>query len=291
MTTLLDLTNTVLPKGKVKVPPRPEAAPRIDITVNGVAITEDMVRSEAQHHPADTPAAAFAAAGRALVIRELLVQEANRLGLAATPASLGEGRRETDEDGLVRALLEQQVSAPTADEAACRRYYEQNLRRFRSETLFEARHILFPAPEHDQAARERARDEALAVLAELREAPERFAELAAHHSACPSAGQGGSLGQLGRGSTVPEFEAALHALQPGQLVAAPVATRFGYHLILLERRIDGEQLPFEHVAQRIAAWLEAASWSRAVAQYIGILAGQATITGIALDAADGPLVQ
>jgi peptidyl-prolyl cis-trans isomerase C len=83
----------------------------------------------------------------------------------------------------------------------------------------------------------------------------------------------------------------LHALQPGELSAAPLATRFGYHLILLERRIDGEQLPFEHVAPRIAGWLEASSWSRAVAQYIGILAGQADIAGITLNAADGPLVQ
>jgi peptidyl-prolyl cis-trans isomerase C len=291
MVTLLDFTDTVLPKGKVKVPRRPEAAPRPAITVNGVAIAEEMVRSEAQNHPAETPAAAFAAAAEALVVRELLVQEARRLGLAATPQALGEGRRETDEDGLVRVLLEREVSAPTADEAACRRYYEQNPRRFRSETLFEARHILFAAPETDAAAREGARAAAMAVLAELRAAPERFAELAAQHSACPSAGQGGALGQLGRGSTVPEFEAALHGLRPGELSAAPLATRFGYHIISLERRIDGEQLPFEHVAQRIAGWLEAASWSRAVAQYIGILAGKASITGIVLNATNGPLVQ
>lgn len=291
MTTLLDFTNTVLPKGKVKVPPRPEPAPRPEITVNGIAITEEMVRTEAQNHPADTPAEAFAAAARALVVRELLVQEANRLGFAAAPQALDEGRRETDEDALVRALLEREVSAPTADEAACRRYYEQNLRRFRSETLFEARHILFAAPEGDPAARLMAKDEADSVLAELREAPGNFAELAGRHSACPSAGQGGSLGQLGRGSTVAEFEKALHALQPGQLSPEPVATRFGYHIIQLERRIDGEQLRFEHVAQRIAAWLEAASWSRAVAQYINVLAGQANITGITLNAADGPLVQ
>lgn len=291
MTTLLDFTNTVLPTGKVKVPPRPKASPRADILVNGVAITEEMVRSEAQNHPAEAPAEAFAAAARALVVRELLMQEAVRLGLAAAPEALGEGRRETDEDALVRALLEREVNAPMADEAACRRYYEQNRQKFRSETLFEARHILLAAPEQDRAARDLAKDEALAVLVELREAPENFAELAVRYSACPSSGQGGSLGQLGRGSTVPEFEAALHKLQPGQLSAEPVATRFGYHLILLERRIEGEQLPFEVVAQRIAAWLEAASWSRAVSQYIGILAGQAAISGIALNAADGPLVQ
>lgn len=289
MATLLDLTNAVLPQGKVKVPPRP--APRPEITVNGVVITEEMIRTEAQNHPADSPNEAFAGAARALVVRELLVQEARRRDLVATPEALGEGRRETDEDALIRTLIEQEVQAPIADEAACRRYYEKNRQRFRSETLFEARHILVAAPEQDHAARDRARDEALAILAELREAPESFADLAARYSACPSSAQGGSLGQLGRGSTVPEFETALHKLRPGQSTLAPVASRFGYHLIHLERRIDGEQLPFEHVAQRIAAWLEAASWSRAVSQYIATLAGKADIAGIALNAADGPLVQ
>lgn len=290
-TTLLNLTNTVLPEGKVKVPPRPQPAPRPEIFVNGVAITEEMVRTEAQNHPAENPAAAFDAAARALVVRELLVQEAKRLEISATPEAVGEGRRETDEDALIRTLLESEIIVPTADEAACRRYYEVNLARFRSETLFEARHILIAAPEQDRGAREIARDQALALVAELRERPGAFAELASQHSACPSAGQGGSLGQLGRGSTVPEFEAALHKLQPGEITSEPVATRFGYHVIGLERRIDGQQLPFEHVAQRIAAWLGAASWSRAVSQYIGILAGQSKITGIVLATSDGPLVQ
>lgn len=291
MTTLLDLTDTAVPKGKVTVPPRPSPEPRAPIRVNDAEITEDAVRTEAQHHPADTPAKAFAAAARALVVRELLLQEARRLEIASESQSVGDGKRETDEDAAIRALLDQEVTTPKADTAACRRYYDANRQKFRSETLFEARHILLAAAPGDAERRAVAKQKAKALASELVDHPERFAKLARIHSSCPSRAQGGSLGQLGKGSTVPEFEAALRTLSPDETTTEPIETPFGFHIIRLERRIDGEELPFEAVESRIAGWLEASSWSRAVAQYIGILAGKAEVVGIDLDAADGPLVR
>lgn len=291
MTTLIDRKEPVLPAGKVKVPPRPGAKPIGAISVNGVEISADAIQSEAQHHPAANPGEALAEAARALAVRELLLQRAKALGVAATPEMVAEGKRETDEDAAIRALLDQEVTTPRADEAACRRYYDANRNKFRSETLYEAHHILFAAPVSDKERREEARQMATAVIEQLAADPGRFAELAMAHSDCPSKGQGGSLGQLGRGSTVPEFETVLFALEPGQMTPNPVPTQFGYHVIRLDRVIPGAQLPFEAVAGRIAGWLEASSWSRAVAQYVGILAGEADITGISLHGSDGPLVQ
>lgn len=291
MTTLLDLTNTALPTGKVKVPPRPAAKPQAKISVGGVEITEDAIRDEAQHHPASSPAAAFDAAARALVVRALLVNEAAAKGIVVTPESVATGKRETDEEAAIRGLLDAEVHTPSADTEACRRFYDANPRKFCSETLYEARHILFAAPLSAPEKREQAKSQAGAALAILVEAPGRFAELALEFSACPSKGQGGSLGQLTKGSTVPEFEAALFTLEPGQLAPTPVASQFGYHIIHLERIVEGKQLPFGMVQPRIAAWLEASSWSRAVAQYVSILASKADISGINMSAADGPLVQ
>jgi peptidyl-prolyl cis-trans isomerase C len=115
--------------------------------------------------------------------------------------------------------------------------------------------------------------------------------LAAEHSACPSREQGGNLGQVTPGSTVAEFERALETMQEGELLMRPVETRFGFHVIFLERKIEGVQLPFEHVADRIAGWLEAASWSKVVAQYIALLVSRAEISGINLKTAEGPLIQ
>jgi len=287
----LDASRGVLPAGKAKVPAPPKPEEHAPITVNGVGISTEAIRAEAQHHPAGSPATAFAEAARALVVKELLLQEVEAKAIAAEPEVLGGGLREADIDATIRALLEREVSTPRADEDACRRYYGANPDRFRSETLYEARHILIAAPHSDEMARKQAKAGAQAVIATLTDDLSQFAALAMAHSACPSKEQGGKLGQLSNGSTVPEFETVLCKLEVGQFTPTPVSTRFGYHVIQLDRVIPGRQLPFELVHERIAAWLEAASWSKGVSQYIGILAGKADMRGIDLEAADGPLIR
>ena len=124
------------------------------------------------------------------------------------------------------------------------------------------------------------------MLAELRFDPHRFAELARAHSACPSAAQGGNLGQITAGQTTPDFEAALHTLAPGELTATPVATRYGLHIIRLDRKIEGRELPFEAVAPEIADYLRQSVRRRASAQFVARLVSQAQIRGIALEGAD-----
>ena len=194
------------------------------VSVNGVVVRHDEISREAQNHPAPTPIAAWTAAARALAVRELLLQEARRIVIDAEPLTDGEGRTETAEEASIRALVEREVSTPTPDEAACRRYYQHNLQRFRSADLYEAAHILIAARPGDRAAYAAARTEAEAVTAALRDAPERFAELARAHSACPSKAVGGNLGQLSPGDTAPEFDAALRAMAPGEITSG--ARRF-----------------------------------------------------------------
>lgn len=282
--------NASVPPQRVKVPPPPRREPS-PVSVNGVTISLEAISAEAQQHPASSPAEAIQQAARALVVRQLLLGEAQALGLEASPEEDGRGRRETDEDALIRALLEQEVTSPKADDAACRRYYDAHAGRFTSGTIFEARHILVAAPVTDAAARAKARTTAAALIAELTADRGKFTELARRHSACPSKGQGGSLGQLTQGSTVPEFETVLKELEQGQLCPVPVPTRYGYHIVHLDRVIAGSRLPFDAVRDRIAVYLEASSWSRAISQYIGILAGKADIRGIVIGASQGALVQ
>lgn len=265
----------------------PKALPKQDkVAVNGVAISRDLIAREIQNHPAASPVKAWTAAAQSLVVRELLLQEARRCGIPAEPRADGEGRRETDEEALIRALVEREIAVPAADADSCRRYYEQNRKRFRAPDLYEAAHILVSAAEGDPKGYARARGAASALLAELQAHPERFAELARRHSACSTAAEGGHLGQVSRGQTTPEFEAALTALSPGEIAREPVATRYGFHIIRLDRRIEGRELPYEAVAARIADYLAAGVRNRAIAQFIARLATRATITGVELPGAD-----
>ena len=261
------------------------------ISVNAAAIAPEAIAAEAQNHPADTPGQALEAAATALVVRELLMQRAQHLGLQPEPAVDADGRRETDEEALIRQLLDREVSTPQPDEATCRRYYANNRQRFRSPDLFEAAHILLSADTDDEAAYAAATERATTIIATLEVNPTEFAALARAQSDCSSATQGGSLGQVSQGQTVPEFETFLCNLEDGQLCPVPVKSRYGVHVLRLDQRIPGRDLPFEQARERIAGYLAEASWRRAIAQYIGLLAGQADIRGIDIDGTASPLVQ
>ncbi|MBL8884100.1 MAG: peptidylprolyl isomerase [Hyphomicrobium sp.] len=287
MTVVLDNSRPAAP-GAAARNDLPRAQP---VIVNGVTIDRAAISRETQNHPAAKPIEAWLAAARALVVRELLLQEARARGIGAVPLEDAEGRRETDEEALIRTLVEIDVITPTASMEECSRYYEQNRARFRSPAIFEVRHILFAAAPADHDAREKARRDAEAAIAMLAQEPQLFAHLAAERSACPSAKTGGNLGQISRGQTVPEFEAALERSAAPGLAPNPIETRYGFHVVCIDRQIDGAELPFEVVKERIAAWLEEKVRRTALRQYITGLAGRADITGISLDAEATPLVQ
>ena len=259
------------------------------VSVNGVIISRSAIAQEIQNHPASKPTDAWLAAAQALAVRELLLQEARRLQIAPAPMEDDKGRRESLDEASVRMLVDAEVKTPEADDAICRRYYETNAQRFRSSDLYEVRHILLPAAHADESARTQSRQRAAAILAELKLDSSTFCNLAATMSACPSGKVGGNLGQIGAGQTVPEFELALDRISEGDL--ALVETRYGIHVIALDRRINGRTLPFELVRERIACWLNEKVRRQAIRQYISILAGKADIVGIELASTETPLVQ
>jgi peptidyl-prolyl cis-trans isomerase C len=249
------------------------------ITVNGTVISDREIAAEMQYHPAPSVAQARDAAARALVVRQLLLQEARRLGF------------DGEDEGALDRLLASEVSVPEADDAACQRYYKRHRHRLRTLELYEAHHILIAVVPGDAVAVERAKATAAALIATLARESGRFAELAAAHSDCRSKEAGGSLGQVTRGDVAPELATFLVALDEGQLCPVPVRTRHGWHVLRLDRRGAGAQLPYEAVRDRIAAHLAEVVWRRAVSEYIGLLAGRAEIAGIEIRGWDTPLVQ
>ena len=258
--------------------------------VNGVVIPGAAIAREVQYHSGASPQEAWQDATRALIIRELLLQRARALKLQPEPASAGD-LRETEDEALIRAVLENDVHTPAADDESCRRYYRANLARFRSPDVYEPRHILFQASQADEAAYADALARARAVLAMLADEPDSFDQLARDLSDCSSSRDGGLLGQVVAGETTPEFETALYGLHAGQTCDEPVCTRYGVHVLRLERMTAGRTLPYADVRDRIATYLLDRSWRRAVAQYVSQLAGAATISGFQMPGASSPLVQ
>lgn len=261
------------------------------VIVGGREIPVDAIAAEAQNHPAPDAETAWATAAEALAVRQLLLDEADRLDIVADRRSDADGRTMTDDDARIDMLLEREVRTPSADESTCRRFYDRNRERFTSATLVEAEHILIAADPADTFAMGLATGDARGLIRQLQGEPARFAELARTYSACPSREQGGNLGQVGPGQMVKPFENALFALDAHTLCPDPVKTRFGVHIIRSGRRADGQVLPFEAVQEAIAGYLEEASYRRAVAQYIGVLAGRSGVSGVSLAGNDGTLIQ
>lgn len=255
------------------------------ISVNGVSVTPQAMAQELQYHPAESREDAVYQAARALVIRELLQQRIAELGLA-----LQVGAGENEEEAATRLLLEREVQVPQCDEATCLRYYESNRARFHSAPLLAVRHILLECAPDDAEARSLAHVQAELLLERLDQFPGSFAELALKYSACPSKEQGGSLGQISKGQTVPELERQLFTL-PAGLASKPLESRYGWHVISIDQRIDGQPLPYEAVATAIRTQLQQGVWQKALVQYLQTLIGAADIRGIRLQGADSPLVQ
>ncbi|RVT85944.1 peptidase [Rhodobacteraceae bacterium CCMM004] len=257
-----------------------------DLVVNGETVPHAVVAAEAQNHdaPRGKPGIAWRKAANAVAVRTLLLQEARRRGLRPHPAEVGPGRFETDEEALIRGLLDiaVDVTPPTEDEI--RAEWARDPARFRAPPLWEVSHILCACDPRDPAQTRAAQTRAEGLAALAVQTPRAFADLARAHSDCGSKTAGGALGQLGPGDTVPEFEAVLRTLVAGEITPAPALTRHGWHVVRMEAVAEGAVLPFEAVRPRISDALEKAAWTRAARDFADGLVAAADISGADLGA-------
>ena len=259
----------------------------MSISVNDVEITDQEVERELPHHA--SALVPVKAAVQALVVREVLLQAARTKLAAAVQASQDEAADALIEDALIERLIEMEVTSPVPTDAECETYYRNNLDQFRNGDLVEASHILFQVT--PTVPLDALRLKAQEVLQQALAHPGQFAELARAYSNCTSSEVGGSLGQLARGQTVPEFERVIFSLEPGKIAPKLLESRFGLHIVRVERRVEGRALPFDAVREQLARYLAEQVRTRALKQYLKILVGQAHIQGIELEGAQTPLVQ
>ncbi len=166
------------------------------------------------------------------------------------------------------------VKPVTEDEA--RKYYEENIDRFKQPERIRASHILIQVkPEDTEAQKKAKREEAERLLAEIKNGAD-FAELAAQYSDCPSKQRGGDLGYFERGRMVKPFEDAAFALKVGE-VSGIVETQFGYHIIKVTDREEARTVPFEETKEGLINYLEGQQKQQAMQTYVEQLRQAATI--------------
>lgn len=135
---------------------------------------------------------------------------------------------------LAAGLVQRRIAEPV-DAAAVQAAYDAQVAAFKPAKEFNASHILVATE-----------GEAKAIAAQLKDGGD-FAALAKEKSTDPGSGaQGGSLGWFGAGQMVPEFQAAVEALKPGE-ISAPVKSQFGWHVVRLDEARDTAFPPLDQV--------------------------------------------
>jgi peptidyl-prolyl cis-trans isomerase C len=223
---------------------------------------------------------------------ELLRQAAQRAGLLAADDSPVDGIPGEAATEAIEALLEQTLQIPEPAEEACRRHHAAHAARYRVGERARVRHILFAVtPGVDVVALRKRAEHALLEVRSHDGTGDPFAATARELSNCPSGQDGGELGWLTAGDCAPEFAREVFGQSEVGVLPRLVHSRFGLHVVEVQQREAGVDQPFEAVRGAIAMTLRQQSYVTALRQYLALLAGQAQIEGVELDAAGTPLVQ
>jgi len=225
---------------------------------------------------------------------ELLRQAAQAQGLLpASDAASADGVLSEQATGAIEALLTQTLTVPEPSDEACRRHYSAHQGSYSTGERVHLRHILFAVAQGVDvvALRQRAETTLLDVRCHDGSGRDGFAEAARTLSNCPSGAEGGALGWLTQADCAPEFAKEIFGHSEVGVLPRLVHSRFGLHVVEVLGRTPGEQRPFESVRGAVAMALKQQSYVTALRQYLQLLAGQASIEGVDLDAADTPLVQ
>lgn len=172
---------------------------------------------------------------------------------------------------------------PQITQAEIQQYYNQNQQQYHVDPQVKVRHILISVdPNAGPSADAAAKAKAQGILDQLRKDNGKdFAELAKKNSDDPgSKDQGGELGWIKHGVTVPEFDQTSFAQSPGQ-ISGLVRTRFGYHIIQTEAKEDAHTKSLDEVKQSIVDTLTKQREAQAVQAFADQLASEAQKSSLA----------
>ena len=174
-----------------------------------------------------------------IIASKLLLLDA-RHNLLETEAEFKAELAKLRENLLINYAGNKVIAAVKVSDEDVKKYYEDNIDRFKQGETVNADHILVDSEE-----------KALEILAKIESGEVSFGDAAKEHSSCPSGQRGGNLGDFGRGQMVPEFDKAVFELEVGEVTKTPVQTQFGYHLIKLNSKSEANVMPYEDIAPQL----------------------------------------
>ena len=177
-----------------------------------------------------------------LVNREILMQEADKLGLSSSPEVKNQMEM-ARQSIVIRALVADYVKKNPVSEADMKAEYDK-FKAQAGDKEYHARHILVEKE-----------DDAKAIIAKLKSGA-KFEDLAKQSKDTGSAANGGDLDWAPPSAFVKPFSDAMTSLQKGQITETPVQTQFGYHVIKLEDSRAAKVPSFEEVKPQIAESLQ-----------------------------------
>ncbi len=171
-----------------------------------------------------------------------------------------------DEETLRRALHRELLFDAVMDRVSSRTlkvseidiqiFYQLHKDRFTRPEKRKARHILITInPEYAENDRMSAQTRISAVAEKLQKNPSRFEALAKKHSECPTAMDGGRLGEVVRGTLFPELDEALFLMEEGA-ISPVIETEMGFHILLCEKINKSITVPLSRAKPRIKQILE-----------------------------------
>jgi peptidyl-prolyl cis-trans isomerase C len=196
-----------------------------------------------------------------LINREVMVQEADKLGLDKAPEVRDEIHI-AEQNILIRALFNSYLQKHPVTDAQIKAKYDDFVKSYGT-TEYKAQHILVPSEK-----------EAMDIIAQLKKGA-KFGDLAKKYSKdTGSAVHGGDLGWSTPNNYVKPFAEALAKLKPGHYTETPVQSQFGWHIIKLDATRPAKAPTLDQLKPQIQAELQ----REAIAKYQADLRAKAKIT-------------
>lgn len=217
-------------------------------------------------------------------VEQTIAQTRESLGDEAFQAELSRrSMTETDLRHLVRQNLMVQkliqdliLTRVDVSEDELRAFYEQHQTELKKPERVEASHILVKSSPSDSAAKKAEARRRIEEAARRAKSGEDFAVLAKQYSDDGTASQGGQLGNIQRGQTVPSFEEAAFRLHSGE-VSEVVESPYGYHIIKVTGRSEPAVASFEEARDTIAQFIKQKKAQDAVEQMVQSLRAEARV--------------